>query len=106
MKHTVDFKAEVKLQGMRLCPSDMDKSNFLRDTDGNIVAIDFGATCFLPPSFFSFALQVGGSYTQLLARVINYPRSAQLNGMLAAASVLAPYDTNDIGEQIFLPVVS
>ena len=106
MKHTADFKAEVKLQGMCLCPSDMEKLNFLQDTNGNIVTIDFGATCFLPPSFFSFMLQVGRPYTQLLTRVINYPQSAQLNGMLAATSILVLYNTNDISEQILLPVVS
>lgn len=105
MKHTVDFKTEVKAQGMHLCPGDMDKSNFLRDINGNIVAIDFGSTCFLPPSFFSFALLVGGPYTQLLAGLINYPRSAQLSEMLTAAWALVPYDTNNVGEQIFLSFV-
>ncbi|KAF5313761.1 hypothetical protein D9619_013716 [Psilocybe cf. subviscida] len=97
---TVDFATEVREQGLRLCPSDLDNSNFLLNTNGTIVAIDFGATCFLPPSFFSFALYVStrSIFHQLLAREIEtaYPRSAQLSNMLDAAYTLVPYGKNNI----------
>ncbi|KAF5313796.1 hypothetical protein D9619_013708 [Psilocybe cf. subviscida] len=95
------FRDRSEGAGLRLCPSDMDSPNFIRDMNGMIVAIDFGSSCFLPPSFFSHALHVAtGSFPQLLAREIvttyGYPRSAQLSNMLDAAYTLVPYGKNSI----------
>ncbi|KAF5313752.1 hypothetical protein D9619_013691 [Psilocybe cf. subviscida] len=56
--------------------------------------------CFLPPSFFSYAIYVStrSSFHQLLAREIEtaYPRSTQLSNMLDAAYTLVPYGKNSI----------
>jgi hypothetical protein len=84
----------------------MDKSNFMRDRLGAIVALDFGASCFLPPSFFAFALHQGGDFTQLLRNWVRHPESTQLNGMLAASFALVPYGTNNIGEYTSLHLVA
>jgi len=42
--------------GLRLCPCDITPGNFKKCTDGTVVALDFCATCFLPPSFFAVAM--------------------------------------------------
>ncbi|KAL1709557.1 hypothetical protein EV121DRAFT_286616 [Schizophyllum commune] len=52
----VDFQSEFETHGLPLCPCDLDHTNFMTDRQGKIVAIDFGATCFLPRSFFDLAL--------------------------------------------------
>ena len=98
----VNFQSEVEDYGLRLCPCDMNRNNFIKDCQGKIVAIDFGATCFLPPSFFDFALREGDNFTQLIARLVRHPKSTQLNAMLTVSYSLVPYGTNDIGEHISL----
>ncbi|KAG8922933.1 hypothetical protein FRC01_013435, partial [Tulasnella sp. 417] len=42
---------------LRLCPCDVTPGNFKKREDGQVVALDFNATCFLPPSFFAVAMK-------------------------------------------------
>jgi hypothetical protein len=77
--------------------------NFLKDLDGRIVAVDFGGYSFLPPSFFAFALKQG-SLAHRIATMLNYPSSPSPNAsaLESASYALAPFSTNDIGEQTYL----
>ncbi|KAI6139569.1 hypothetical protein BKA82DRAFT_4223110 [Pisolithus tinctorius] len=93
----VSFGPEVEAHGLRLCPCDMNQTNFMKDLKGMIVALDFGASCFLPPSFFAFALHEGDYFTQLVARRLKHPASTQLKPMLIASYILVVFGTNKIG---------
>jgi len=53
----------------------MNRNNFMKDKGGRIVALDFGASGFLPPSFFAFALSEGDYFTQLIAKTVKHPAS-------------------------------
>jgi hypothetical protein len=98
----VSFEEEVR-DGLRLCPCDIHCTNFMKDLQGKIVALDFGATCFLPPSFFAFAMAARlDRFTWLVAQHIKYPASTNLDSMLAASYYLVPFGTNNIGEQLSL----
>ena len=91
--------SEVKVHGMPLCPSNLDPANFLK-VDGKswIVALDFTYTCFLPPSFFAYALTEGKYVAWLNKKRISYPKSTQLMPMGMAAGALIVFGTNKIGE--------
>ncbi|KAF9482340.1 hypothetical protein BDN70DRAFT_853589 [Pholiota conissans] len=93
----VDFEPEVAEHGLPLCPCDMNPKNFIKDRSGQIVAIDFGATCFLPTSFFAFALLLGDHFTHLISQKIEYPASPQLNALLGASYALVPFGKNTVG---------
>lgn len=89
--------------GLRLCLSDMNRNNFMKDGDGRIVAIDFGATTFLPPSFFDHALCHYDGFTRLIrARIVESRQydAAQLDALLTAGSCLVPYQTNKLGKSL------
>jgi hypothetical protein len=101
--HRVSLGPEVEKYGLRLCLSDMNRNNFIKDRKNKIVALDFGASCFLPVSFFDFALRNSDHFTQLLRTRIPRPESKQLNALLVASYSLVPYGTNKIGEHISLP---
>ena len=96
----VNFRNEVQEYGLRLCPSNMHHSNFMIDGDGKVVALDFGATCFLPVSFFEMALFHHDIFAHLLRPLVVCPTVSltQVDALLAASGNLIPYGTNDIGE--------
>ncbi len=80
----------------------------MKDQQDKIVAVDFGASCFLPVSFFAFVL--GNSlnpFTQSIAQLITYPKPTleQTNALLAAHQALVPHMSNDPGEHISLPFI-
>ena len=97
--HRVNFGPEVDDHGLRLCPN---RPNFMRDSWGRILALNFGEICILPVSFFNFALYEGDNFTQLIARRLKYPASTQLNAMLTASYAMVPYGTDKVGEHISL----
>jgi hypothetical protein len=69
-----------------------------------IVALDFAGYSFLPPSFFVFALEHGG-HSRLkrhLIRMLGYPQSTTAEVLVSASCTLAPFNTNNVGEQISL----
>ncbi|KAG8899422.1 subtilisin-like serine protease [Tulasnella sp. 403] len=95
----VDFSAELANYGLLLCVSDLKRVNFMRDSDGRIVAVDFGGYSFLPPSFFAFALG-HGSLAHRISTMLEYPSSPSTHvaALVSASCALVPYGTNDIGE--------
>ncbi|KAG5653252.1 hypothetical protein H0H81_001509 [Sphagnurus paluster] len=95
-KESISFRSEVETYGLRLCPCDMNRGNFMKDRSGGIVAIDFGASCFLPTSFFDLALCMGDNFTQLIARLVKPPETTQLNALLSAHYAQVPYMTDKI----------
>lgn len=96
-KPRVNFRDEVASHGLRLCPSDLKYVNFLKDTEGKIVAVDFGGYSFLPPSFFVFAL-TQGSLAYRISVILNYPISSPNAAAVASASyALVPFSSNKIG---------
>ena len=72
----------------------------MKDGGDRIVALDFGVTCFLPPSFFAFVLHMGDTtLAQLVAKKVKYPESTEVDAMMTASFALVPFGTNEIGEQ-------
>jgi hypothetical protein len=76
--HRVILSTELEENGLCLCPSDMDRNNFLKDSGGRILAVDFGAACFLPVSFFAFALSEVDDFGQ--AFVEQVPHADTVDG--------------------------
>jgi hypothetical protein len=96
----VDFRAEPDLT---LCVSDLKFVNFIKDLYDRIVAVDFGGYPFLPRSFFDFALQYDDSgFGHRISRILQCPRSEQVKAIMSPSYALAPFSTNDVGEQISL----
>ena len=94
----VNFQIEAA-DGLVLCPSDPNDSNFIIDDEGNLWVIDFGRTCFLPPSFVSYSLTSSSDvFVQKVARRLNYPRSANLQAMYAASGQLVVFGDNALGK--------
>ena len=50
-----DLAADAQ-NGLYLCPCDITPGNFKKFEDGTVVALDFRATCFLPPVFIAVAV--------------------------------------------------
>ncbi|KAH9887401.1 hypothetical protein C8Q73DRAFT_657107, partial [Cubamyces lactineus] len=94
----VDFQSETA-NGLVLCPSDPNDSNFIIDEDGNLWAIDFGRTAFLPPSFVSYSLTSSSDrFVQSVAALIVCPPSANLPAMRAASGSLVIFNDNTLGQ--------
>ena len=76
----------------------------MKDKADKIVAVDFGGYSFLPPSFFAFALKYGGPtrFTLRVAAMLEYPPSTNVSAMFSASCALAPFGSNDVGEQMSL----
>jgi len=93
----VNFQIETA-DGLVLCPSDPNDSNFMIDDEGNLWVIDFGRTCFLPSSFVSYSLTMTSDiFVLTVARRVNYPRSANLTPMLAASGRMTIFNDNTLG---------
>ncbi|KAG8737688.1 hypothetical protein FRC10_007942 [Ceratobasidium sp. 414] len=85
--------------GLRLCPCDINPGNFKKPPAGKVVALDFRATCFLPPSFFAVTMeQTWDVFTQRVAMHIDYPKPKDLAAMVSASFYLVPYGSSDIGQ--------
>jgi hypothetical protein len=94
----VDLVADARA-GLRLCPCDINPGNFKKCPDGTVVALDFRATCFLPPSFFAVAMEKATCrFAWKVAKLINDPQSSDFEAMAAASYHLVPYGRNDIGQ--------
>ena len=95
---SVDFRTETA-NGLVLCPSDLDDSNFMVDTMGNLWAIDFGRTCFLPPSFVHYSLTLSPNvFGRRVAHLVKYPQSANFKAMMTAAGQLVVFNDNSLGK--------
>jgi hypothetical protein len=77
---------------LRLCPCDITPGNFKKHRDGTVVALDFHATCFLPPSFFAVAMgKAMGNFAWKVSKLVNYPKSSDVKAMVAASYFLVPF---------------
>ncbi|KDR86117.1 hypothetical protein GALMADRAFT_205301 [Galerina marginata CBS 339.88] len=95
----VSFGPELASHGLRLCPSDLNFANFMKDKENRIIALDFAGYSFLPPSFFAFALKYGhpSVFTHRVASRVVHPPSTELGPMMSASCGLVPYSSNNIG---------
>ncbi|KAI0324548.1 hypothetical protein GY45DRAFT_1262642 [Cubamyces sp. BRFM 1775] len=94
----VDFQTET-VNGLVLCPSDPNDTNFIIDEGGNLWVIDFGRTSFLPPSFVSYSLTSSSDrFVQRIAARIVCPPSANLPAMRAASGRLVIFNDNTLGQ--------
>ncbi|KDQ10809.1 hypothetical protein BOTBODRAFT_68391 [Botryobasidium botryosum FD-172 SS1] len=85
--------------GLYLCPCDINSGNFKKCEDGKIIALDFGATCFLPPSFLAFVLvKPGNNFARNVAQYLTCPPSDNVAAMKSASYYLVPYGTSEIGQ--------
>jgi len=93
----VNFQLET-VDDLVLCPSDPNDSNFMIDDKGKLWAIDFGRTCFLPPSFVPYSLTTSSDvFVQCVARRVNYPLSANLLAMEIASGQMVVFNNNALG---------
>lgn len=93
----VDFQTETA-NGLILCPSDLHASNFIIDDEEKLWAIDFGRTCFLPPSFMSFSLKRSWDvFVHCVAQRLQYPRSANLYAVSLASGLMLVCGNNALG---------
>lgn len=96
----VSFQTEIA-DGLVLCPSDPHDSNFMIDDEGKLWVIDFGRTCFLPPSFVSYSLtRSPNSFIQRVANRVNYPLSTNLRAMSIASGRMLIFGDNTLGRYL------
>ena len=82
-----------------LCPCNITSRNFKKFEDGTVVALDFGATCFLIPVFFAVAVNKSVSnFAWKVAQRVRYPKSSDVNAILRASYFLVPFGRDDIGQ--------
>jgi hypothetical protein len=95
---SVDFSSETA-EGLVLCPSDIDPSNFIIDSKGILFAIDFGRTGYMPPSYVSYSLLKSWKlFTRMVASLVQYPKSPNLDAMEVAAGLLVTSGNNSLGK--------
>ncbi|KAK0496098.1 hypothetical protein EDD18DRAFT_1463254 [Armillaria luteobubalina] len=93
----VDLVADA-CPGLRLCPCNITLEIFKKCEDGTVVALDFRATCFLPPCFFAFAVRMlVDNFSQKVARRVSYPQSSDVGAILSASYLMVPFGNNNIG---------
>lgn len=79
---------------------DPNDSNFMVDDEGLPWAIDFGRTCFLPPSFVSFSFVMSwDGFVHSVARRVKYTRSANVPAMIEASGQLVIFGDNALGRE-------
>jgi hypothetical protein len=98
-KRRVDFKPEVDAYGLRLCPGELKRANFIKDDEGKVAIIDFEITCFLPVSFFALSLCLSiNDFDFLISPLINKPESTQLKALLRAHNGWRPFRNSNFGK--------
>lgn len=94
----IDLTADA-WTGLYFCPCDITPQNFKKFEDGTVVALDFGAPCFLPPVFFAVAVrELVGNFAWKVAQRIHYPVSSDVKDILAASYFLVPFGRDEIGQ--------
>jgi len=87
----VDLVADTK-GGLSLCLSDIHPRNFRKSIDGQLYAFDFGATCFMPPSFVGVAMRKSEDpFCYQVAQKIKYIQSEEVSAMVSASNYLVPF---------------
>ena len=94
----VDLVADAE-SGLRLCPCDIQPRNFKRGQDGQLFALDFHATCFVPPSFVAVAMKkCQDTFGRRVAMKITYPMSDDVSALLSVSNYLVPFGWKVLGK--------
>ncbi len=93
----VDFSGETA-EGLVLCPSAIEPSDFIIDSEGMVFAINFGYTGYMPPSYVSYSLESWKHFTRMVAHFVQYPKSTNLRAMRVAAGLLVVSGNNSWGK--------
>ncbi len=96
-KLKVNFLDEIA-HGLVLCPSDIDPSNFMITEKGEVFAINFGRTGYMPPSYVAYSLASWKPFTQSVARLVTRPPSDNLRAMSRAAYYFTITGRNSLGK--------
>ncbi|KAJ7716386.1 hypothetical protein DFH07DRAFT_354803 [Mycena maculata] len=92
----VDLVADAK-SGLCLCPCDIQPRNFKKRQDGQLFALDFRATCFMPRSFVGVAMKKSqDTFGRRVAKQISYPLSDDVSAMLSVFNFLVPFGQNEV----------
>jgi len=84
------MRVKFAAEDLYLCPVDIHPGNFKKLDDDTIVALDFRATCFLPESFITYAMEDPVHvFAGKVAKYVNYPRSSNIDAMSAASYYVA-----------------
>ncbi|RXW16962.1 hypothetical protein EST38_g8894 [Candolleomyces aberdarensis] len=95
-KKQVDLVAESG-DRLLLCPCDVKPSKFKKGANGEVVALDFGLACFMPPAFLAFSNTTFNTpFAHKVARYVNYPTSDNVFPMSVASWFLVLYGKCDI----------
>ena len=89
--------------GLRLCPCDIQPRNFKKRQDGQLFALDFRATCFVPPSFVAVAMKkCQDTFGRMVATKVTYRMSDDVLALLSVSNYLVPFGRNALGKHRFL----
>ncbi|KAJ3518415.1 hypothetical protein NMY22_g13688 [Coprinellus aureogranulatus] len=99
-RRRVNIVAEAE-KGLFLCPSDLNPGNFRKSTAGELFALDFTATCFLPPSFFAVAVSraFGNIFCRQVAQKVNYERPEDSVAITRVSGYLVPFGAQRGGRE-------
>ena len=72
---------------------------------GQLFALDFSATCFVPRSFVAVAMKkCRATFDRMVASEITYPVSDDVVALLSVSNYLVPFGRNAFGKHGFLSV--
>ncbi|TRM64601.1 hypothetical protein BD626DRAFT_492381 [Schizophyllum amplum] len=93
----VDIVSEAE-NGLFLCPCDIDPGNFRRRSiDGQLFALDFGATCLLPSSFFAVAMRLSENrFCRKVAQRVTYNEPEDVSAIVAASYYLVQFGAQPV----------
>jgi hypothetical protein len=97
--HRIDIVSE-SARGLFLCPGDIHPGNFRRrSADNQLFALDFGATCFLPPSFFAVAMHLSERrFCRRVAKRVEYKDTGDVSAIVTASYYLVPFGMQPVGQ--------
>ena len=97
----IDIVADAE-SGLHLCPCDIQPRNFMKRQGGQLFALDFRATCFMPRSFVAVAMEkCRDAFNRILATEITYPVSDDVVAMLSVSNYLVQFGRNAFSKQGF-----
>ena len=97
----IDIVANAE-SGLRLFSCDIQPRNFMKRQGGQLFALDFRATCFVPRSFVAVAMEMcRDAFNRMVATEITYPVSDDVVAILSS-NYLVQFGRNAFGKQGFL----
>ncbi|KAF9478092.1 hypothetical protein BDN70DRAFT_880431 [Pholiota conissans] len=78
--------------GLFLCPCDINPGNFRKCKNGKVFAMDFSATCFMPPSFVGVAMKKSQDpFCREVAKKLTYTQSDDVSAIVSASYYLVQF---------------